>query len=333
MITLLVLTALFGANVVLTTLLLWFGARWLKAGKPYFARALVATIALIIMGAVVFIATSALEAGLELEANPATIMKLATLIGEGLLFALFLRVLMKTTFPRAILLWFICFIPGIAGLGLAFGVVKPYVTEAFIVPTNGMAPTVMGWHMTTVCPHCQGSLIVPSSDPYSPDFNPVLDEQFGICMSCLKSSKTRPIPGAIHAPDRIMVNKLLAPRRWDMIEFRFPPKPSEKRMTRLVGLPGETVYIKDGGIWINDAKAELPAPLNALQYVTDLDGVPVTLGTPENPFRLGPDEYCVLGDFSLRSADSRFWGPVPRANVEGVVSVCYWPISRWRVFR
>jgi hypothetical protein len=49
--------------------------------------------------------------------------------------------------------------------------------------------------------------------------------------------------------------------------------------------------------------------------------------------RLGDGEYFVIGDFSLRSADSRTQGPIPGKNIEGVVGLIYWPPSRWRLFR
>jgi type IV secretory pathway protease TraF len=41
----------------------------------------------------------------------------------------------------------------------------------------------------------------------------------------------------------------------------------------------------------------------------------------------------VIGDFSLRSTDSRSWGPVPRRNIEGVVSFVYFPFYRWRLVK
>ena len=49
-------------------------------------------------------------------------------------------------------------------------------------------------------------------------------------------------------PDRILVNKLQKPERWDIIEFRYPRDPQLKYVDRLVGLPGETVFIEPAGV-------------------------------------------------------------------------------------
>ena len=49
-----------------------------------------------------------------------------------------------------------------------------------------------------------------------------------------------------HLGDRFIVNKLLSPRRWDVIVYRWPEDPTTKFCSRLVGLPAETVTIREG---------------------------------------------------------------------------------------
>ena len=117
-----------------------------------------------------------------------------------------------------------------------------------------------------------------------------------------------------------------------MIVFRYPREPAKKYVDRLIGLPGETIHIQDGSIWIDGVKAELPPHLAGLEYVTEHEFGRFR-GAADDPIRLGAEEYCVLGDFSLRSSDSRDWGAVPAENVEGVVCLTYVPLARWKVHR
>jgi signal peptidase I len=139
----------------------------------------------------------------------------------------------------------------------------------------------------------------------------------------------------LEPPDRAIVNKLMRPRRWDVVAFRSvaPSDVGALRWSRLVGLPGETVFVEDGGVWVNDQKMTLPTELAGLKYGMRRMDLTRLMGTRERPWRLGPDECCLLGDFSEISFDSRFYGAVPMRNVQGVVTLRYWPMSRVHVFR
>lgn len=330
MTTLLILFASLVASLLLTAMFLRIGARWVGAAKPYYGRAVIATLVIGMTNLLILLGTLGFE---SLAPRNALGIELACLLVQGLVASLVIRAIMRTTFARAILVWLASIVGAITALILLFLIVKTYALEAFVVPTNNMAPTVVGWHTKTACPHCQGVLIMPRASPEDREQFVVQETTVGICTSCMQTSDIKRPDGTLQTPDRIAVNKLLAPRRWDVIAFRFPPEPSVIYIMRLVGLPGETVFIKDGLIWVNDVKMDPPEPLSALRYSTELEGLQARLGTPENPWRLGHDEYCVLGDFSKRSADSRFWGHVPGSHIEGVVSLCYWPVSRWKIFR
>jgi signal peptidase I len=253
----------------------------------------------------------------------------------GIAWVLIERV-MGTTYGRAILVWVLYTGTSVAmSYGLVFAL-KAFVVNAYVVPTNSNAPTIIGWHRVAKCPHCQGHLIVPGRDPMEPLFPgaPDIVEELSICATCRKPSKFRPERSPQLGPDRILVSLLAKPARWDIIAFRYPPDPSRIYVARLVGLPGEKVHIKNGGIWIDGVRVEPPSELARLEYlpVTHEFGGP-NLGTEENPFQLGASECCVLGDFPERSSDSRDWGPVPVENIEGVVCVTYWPVGRLRIFK
>ena len=116
---------------------------------------------------------------------------------------------------------------------------------------------------------------------------------------------------------------------------------------RLVGMPGETVIIRDGVVWIDGTPLDLPEELGDLQYeAVDVDA----WGTPERPAQLRDNEYFVLGDFSTISKDSRYWHlegyppeppppdpqrpyVVPGENILGVATHVYWPFHRMRALR
>jgi signal peptidase I len=160
-------------------------------------------------------------------------------------------------------------------------------------------------------------------------------DALGICSSCRQTTMSNretsmDEPGP---PDRITVNKLLTPRRWDMVIVRYPRDPKAKYVRRLVGLPGESVYLKEGFVWVNDVKLEPPAELSNLRYGADPEFGFAKWGTPENPWLLQQDECCLLGDLSEASQDCREWGPVASSSMESVVTLTHWPPQRWRIWR
>jgi signal peptidase I len=128
-----------------------------------------------------------------------------------------------------------------------------------------------------------------------------------------------------------------------LIVFRFPADPSVNYVKRLVGLPGEQLEIRDGGIWINGERLEPPESIRGIRYSPTIEwNGQIHSGPGSDPVTLGPDEYFVLGDFVDQSADSRFWErgapghppyAVPESHLVGVDINTYWPPSRWKSFR
>lgn len=239
-----------------------------------------------------------------------------------------------TTYFRGAAIWLVQLAASAAMVPIVLYGIKPHVVEAFVVPTNSMAPSIVGWHSDVACPHCGSVAVLPRHDPAEvmQDLN---DPRPTTCPTCGKFGKPTAERPPLMGPDRILVNKLQKPERWDIIEFRYPRDPQLKYVDRLVGLPGETVFIEDGAVWIDGVKTPLPESVGKWKYSTEFeDGKPAgQLGTRETPWKLGPNEYCVLGDFGWMSSDSRFWGPVPAENVEGVVTLRYWPPARWGLLR
>ena len=106
------------------------------------------------------------------------------------------------------------------------------------------------------------------------------------------------------------------PRRGEVIIFRFPKDPTREFVKRVVAVPGETVEIKQGQLFVNNIAQNEP-------YITHPDKSSMQAQV------IRQDGYFVLGDNRRASNDSRDWGPVPAENIVGRAWVSFWPLSRW----
>ena len=89
--------------------------------------------------------------------------------------------------------------------------------------------------------------------------------------------------------------------RGDILVFKYPKDPSKGYIKRLIGLPGDTVEIRVGEVWVNDSKLSEP-------YVDSK----MNLSQRSQPAVVVPGRsYYVMGDNRDNSSDSRFWGVVP----------------------
>ncbi|RKY39897.1 MAG: signal peptidase I [Candidatus Omnitrophota bacterium] len=129
--------------------------------------------------------------------------------------------------------------------------------------------------------------------------------------------------------DRILVNKLIyrfkEPERGDIIVFRYPLNPKRDFIKRLVAKGKEKVEIREGRILINGREVENENLKRFYYYNYGRYGKRgVEVEVPEG-------HYFVLGDNSVVSRDSRYWGFVPRKNLLGKAFLIYWPPSRIRI--
>jgi len=120
---------------------------------------------------------------------------------------------------------------------------------------------------------------------------------------------------------------LRQPKRGDVVVFIYPEDKKKDFIKRLVGLPGETVEIKGGSIYIND-KPVTEAIFNQIYYFNKGD-----FALSGKKIVVPLDSYFVLGDNSASSKDSRFWGFVPKTDLLGQAMVIYWPLPRVRVIK
>jgi signal peptidase I len=138
---------------------------------------------------------------------------------------------------------------------------------------------------------------------------------------------------SIHAGDRFVVNKLLTPRRWDIVTFEAPGQPGVRYIKRIVALPGESLTIQNGAIWINGQQQTPPVDLAGVAF--HARRVPTYSPVIEEsvPYVVPMDAVFVLGDQPDNSLDSRHFGPIPTASIVGVATWTYWPAEHWRWLR
>lgn len=321
-------SALLIVAIALSTFALRWGGRVARVERPTVGRALTIIILIHIIGFIFMALMSRVREPLSLAG---TIVREAGMF----LFASFIAIMliqriMKASFGRAALAWLFFFGSQLLLIALLLGLIRPFVSEAFLVPTNSMAPTIIGRHVKVRCPACQteGTMIV--SFPLDREEFAIQQRQRmpGVCTQCGERQMRIDVSprSTVGGGDRILVNKLVSPKRWEVAAFRTVDPPGHIYVKRLVGLPGETIFIRDGSIFVNGSKLD-PPPGTRLRYTVTERGF--EFGSEDRPFRLGPDEYVMLGDFSEIAGDSRYWGPLPGVNIIGKVECRYWPPSRF----
>ncbi len=130
--------------------------------------------------------------------------------------------------------------------------------------------------------------------------------------------------------DRILVNKFIyrfrPPQRGDIIVFKFPDDLKRPFIKRLAAVGGDTVEIRGGRLIVN---GQVLDGVFEVRHYYNQGG----FGQEGRPIRVPEGNYFVLGDNSMSSHDSRFWGFVPKKLLMGEAICVFWPVTRWKVLR
>jgi signal peptidase I len=145
----------------------------------------------------------------------------------------------------------------------------------------------------------------------------VLASYFAISNFLLQSVKVvgRSMGPTLYDSQRCLLNRWIyrvrAPQHSDIVVLR-DPSDNGFSVKRIVASPGDSVYLKDGNVYLNGCK--LTEPYLATGTPTFANG-----GLKDQLILCGKDQYYVLGDNRQNSIDSRTYGPVPRRNLLGPI--------------
>jgi signal peptidase I len=166
----------------------------------------------------------------------------------------------------------------------------------------------------------------------------VLLRTFVIATYSIPSGSMEP---TLQIGDRIVVDKLSydlhGVDRGNIIVFSTPPNedcagpPVADLVKRVVGLPGETISLSGGNVFINGKLLDqswLPSSEQGKTYPGPSEA-PYAL---HNSFRIPEGDVYVMGDNRMLSCDSRYWGPIKESTIVGKVDVRIWPLSHLTLF-
>jgi signal peptidase I len=116
-------------------------------------------------------------------------------------------------------------------------------------------------------------------------------------------------------------------KRGDVIVFKYPEEPERDFIKRVIGLPGETLEVRDKKVFINGTALDEPyahylqpvASPSEFHEVTSFD-----VRDRYGPVTVPPNQFFMMGDNRDNSQDSRYWGFLPRENIKGKSLVIYW---------
>ena len=174
---------------------------------------------------------------------------------------------------------------------------RTFEAEAFVIPTGSMAPTLMGKHKDVECPMCHYRYQANASDDQKDNKSEPVMVSTTTCPMCRYTADVAPdnpqhVDYESYEGDRILVAKFpfefADPLRWDVVVFKYPGNSTMNYIKRLVGLPGETILIRNGDLWIHrpgdppgqfEIARKPPAKILAmLQPVYDNDLAPTISG-------------------------------------------------------
>jgi signal peptidase I len=122
--------------------------------------------------------------------------------------------------------------------------------------------------------------------------------------------------------DHLLVNKIVyriwEPQRGDIIVFEYPMDVSRDFVKRAIGLPGDTVEVKEETVYINGQPLKEPYAIYEKSHPFD------SAGYHWGPYKVPADNLLMFGDNRNNSQDSRVWGPLDMRHIHGKAFIIHW---------
>jgi len=187
-------------------------------------------------------------------------------------------------------------------------IIRAVLIQAYKIPTGSMQPTLRGAEDYKIGDHLLVNKFIYGS---------TIDIPFT----------------TIHLP---RLPKIRKPLRGDVVVFKYPLDPKKDYVKRCIGLPGETLEIKNKQVYINGKLLDEPwlKRYPKRMYFSDGDNCyPANISPRDNfgPIKIPENCYFVMGDNRDNSSDSRFWGILKYEYLRGEAIVVYWPLNRLRI--
>lgn len=192
--------------------------------------------------------------------------------------------------------------------------IRTFFFQPFKIPSGSMRMTLVEGDHLFVNKLRYGPTLLP--ELHAPDFlrswvnNPDFDIQW---------------PDALKPLAKMRLPGFGKPQRGDIVVFVFPGDRTKDFIKRLIGLPGDRIEIKDGGIYINGEQLLDPRMKNIYYYNRGdygQEGMSITVPA---------GHYFMLGDNSASSHDSRYWGFIEESDIVGKADLLFWPLGRIRL--
>ena len=179
----------------------------------------------------------------------------------------------------------------LVSFALVFGFVRPFVVEAFYIPSESMVPTLKVGDRVLV-----NKFIYRFTEPERGD------------IVVFKSVEGGPLP-----PQRNLIERIIDFFQGDTAS----EAPREDLIKRVVGLPGDEISVRNGRLFVNGEPQK--EPYVNKKYPDRSFSAPMTV--PKG-------HVFAMGDNRTNSQDSRVFGPVPEKNIEGEAFLRFWPPDR-----